>query len=211
MRCDQVRTPRGESLETSVVRHALTQGVRMGEKRPAPQIAWGQAPGPTYRGVPRRKIIRPTLNADVVGAIVSAQVEGVWVHFLSGHDWPCTGESKSCQGCQANPTSLRWKGYLELLAGGKVYLAEISEGAYQSCPRLGQLSDLRGCVIRIKRIDKRKNGRIVAELREEPRETALPAPREVRQLLQAIWFGRPKDADDLQPETEGEKDNEGTL
>jgi hypothetical protein len=98
-----------------------------------------------------------------------------------------------------------------MFVAGKVYLAEISEGAYASCPRLGLVEHLRGLRLRIKRIDTRPNGRVVAELFEEGERPMLPAGRSVRDLLQVIWFGRPKDAEDLLPEPEGGKEDESSI
>lgn len=164
-----------------------------------PPVIWQPAPGPVARWLP---VIFPLPEQPALDLVIlSQELVGVLGHWNGARFTPCLGPRQGdehvpefhCSFCR-DGAPRRWRGYLGALLArqGRQAIVELTQRAVQDCPVIiAQRNDLRGRRLRVRRLGKSRQGRVVAELLGTDRlaDNQLPPPPAVEASLMALWFG----------------------
>lgn len=162
-------------------------------------VNWTPAPGPVSKWFP---VVDPRQGEPPIDCtVLSLDLVGVYGHFDGSRFLPCLGPREldppgsvpPCPTCEAG-FRRRWRGYLgvALARNGRVVVLELTARAVQDCPPLiAWRNDLRGRRLRVQRLGRNRQGRVVAQLLggDRLKPSDLPPPPDVEAALMRLWFG----------------------
>lgn len=152
--------------------------------------------------VPILPILSPRPGHRPIEAVVlSEAVFGCYTHYEGERTRPCfwmevgpgPGSRVECPYCKQG-LPRRWKGYVavQTARSGRLALVELTRAAMELCPRLHPgRSSLRGVALVVTRIGTSRQGRVVAQARDQfpPGHPDLPPAPDVEAALIRLWMG----------------------
>lgn len=158
--------------------------------------SWDSAP--PLGGLGWIPVYSPPPGGKLVVVLLSAAVEGHWLHWIGGRTIPCPEPASPCSLCAGEgPVPIRWKGWFAALPyEGKVPgLAEVTEEAWKHCPVLREASrrkDCRGKILTLRRAPggKRKTVDASVSAFRQGEQPELPEAFDVRAAVRQLWVPR---------------------